>query len=74
LPLILDSVVANSLAQLGVDISQLAKVTKNSAGKIVSVGRYADGYFQYVEMINSWASEIDCRPDSIEKWLFSLRN
>ncbi|CAG1016913.1 hypothetical protein ANAEL_05903 [Anaerolineales bacterium] len=74
LPLILDSVVANSLTQLGVDIYRLARVVKNSAGKITSVARYADGYFQYVEMINSWASEISCRPDSIEKWLFSSRN
>lgn len=74
LPLILDSVVANSLVELGIDISQLAKVTKNSDGKISSVGKYVDGYFEYVEMINSWASEINCRPDSIEKWLFSLQN
>lgn len=74
LPLILDSVVANSLVELGIDISRLAKVTKNSDGKISSVRKYVDGYFEYVEMINNWASEIGCRPDSIEKWLFTLQN
>ena len=73
LPLILDSVVANSLVKLGIDISQLAKVTKKH-GKISSVRKYADGYFKYVEMINNWASEIGCRPDSIEKWLFTFQN
>jgi hypothetical protein len=34
--------------------------------------KYADGYFQYVETMNRWAEELGCRPDSIEKWLFTL--
>jgi hypothetical protein len=74
LPLILDSVVANSLVQLDVDISRFARFTKNSGGKITSIGKYADGYLRYVETINNWADEIGCRPDSIEKWLFTLQN
>ena len=74
LPLILDSVVANSLVQLGVDISLLARVTKNSDGRITSIGKYADGYVRYVEMMNNWANQIGCRPDSIENWLFTLQN
>jgi hypothetical protein len=74
LPLILDSVVANSLVQLGIDISMLARFTKNSGGKITSIRKYTDGYLRYVEIINNWAGEIGCRPDSIEKWLFTLQN
>jgi hypothetical protein len=73
LPLILDSVVANSLVQLGIDIARLARFTKNTSGRITSIGKYADGYSQYVEMMNHWANEIGCRPDSIEKWLFTLQ-
>lgn len=74
LPLILDSVVANSLVQLGVDISFLARFIKNPEGKITSMGKYAEGYSQYVEIMNTWANEIGCRPDSIEKWLFALQS
>ena len=74
MPLILDSVVSNSLEKLGVDISQLAKVTRNSEGKITYISKYVEGYIRYVEMINNWANEIGCRPDSIEKWLFVLQN
>jgi len=73
LPLILDSVVANSLVQLGIDITLFAKVIKNPEGRITSIARYADGYFEYVETMNLWAKEIGCRPDSIEKWLFTLQ-
>jgi hypothetical protein len=72
MPLILDSVVSNSLEKINVNISNLAKVIRNNEGKITSVGRYVDGYLRYIEMISNWATEIGCRPDSIEKWLFEF--
>jgi hypothetical protein len=70
MPLILDSVVANSLSGLGIDISLFVKVPRSSNEKISYVVKWAEGYVRYVEMVNEWAAEMGCRPDSIEKWLF----
>lgn len=67
LPLILDSVVANSLAHpdmLGEGIQELASLTNGS------VGRYAEGYQKYITLMDEWADELDCRPDAIEYFLF----
>ena len=72
MPLILDSVVANSLELLGLDSSRYAIVARNKVGQITAVSKWSTGYFRYVEMVNNWASELDCRPDAIEKWMFSL--
>lgn len=69
-PLILDSRVAASLEKLvGADLPNYAKVYQNEKGQLV-VRRYAEGYERYVHLIHHWASQLDCRPDSIELFLF----
>jgi hypothetical protein len=70
LPLIFDSVVANSLINLGIDVSAFAHVVKNPSGRVTSIGKYLDGYSKYVEVMSSWAKKLECRADAIEKWLF----
>jgi hypothetical protein len=71
LPLILDSVVSNSLEKLGLDISLFAKVTRTNS-YINSLQKWSLGYQRYVELLNNWALNLKCRPDAIEKWLFSI--
>jgi hypothetical protein len=77
-PLILDAVVANSLERLlkrdlvRVDLSELVKVMgRDERGKITTVGCYAQGYQKYVTLFNQWADQLQCRPDSIELFLFN---
>lgn len=63
LPVILDSVVANSLERLGLDISQFVATTRDAAG-----------YLRYVETMDAWATALRCRADQIEMWLFTQRS
>ena len=71
-PLILDSVVANALeSELRVDIRRLARVTRDGSGRVSAVGRDADGYMRYLELLHTWADQLQCRPDSIELFLFT---
>lgn len=73
LPVVLDSVVANSLERLGVDVSQFITATRGVDRRITSLGRDAAGYLRYVETMDAWAKAIRCRADQIEMWLFTQR-
>lgn len=70
-PLILDSLVMNELKQwLKLDVTRFARFSRNEKGAISVVGRDAARYDHYVETMNRWASDLRCRPDSIELFLF----
>jgi hypothetical protein len=74
LPIIFDSRVAQSFRVLvndeGLNFADFAKVQENNQGRITAVLRYADGYINYINLINHWAHELNCRPDSVELFLF----
>ncbi len=57
--LILDQLVWASLTALGWD-------SRAAAGS----RRWADRYVAYLDTMHSWARELDCRPDAVEKFLF----
>lgn len=70
-PLILDSLVMNELEQwLKLDVTRFARFSRNKKDEIAAVGRDAARYDYYVHSMNHWASELRCRPDSIELFLF----
>lgn len=70
-PLVLDSVVINRLETLlQLDVTQYARVTRNTQGVISAVGYDATGYLKYVQLLNMWAHVLECRADSIELFLF----
>lgn len=73
LPVVLDSVVANSLERLGMDVAQFVDATRGGDGRITALGRDAAGYLRYVETMDAWAKAILCRADQIEMWLFTQR-
>jgi len=74
LPLIFDSRVAQHFRVLandeGLNFADFARVQENKQGRIVSLSRYPEGYVCYVNLMNQWAHELNCRPDSIELFLF----
>lgn len=68
LPLVLDSQVAISLRNLAVDGAiDAARLVRGEP----NVQHFPAGYTRYVALINSWARELGCRPDAIEKLLFA---
>jgi hypothetical protein len=67
LPLVLDSQVAISLRHLAVDGA--IDATRLVRGQ-PNVQHFPAGYTRYVALLNSWARELGCRPDAIEKLLF----
>lgn len=73
LPVVLDSVVANSLERLGVDVSHFVTATRGGDGRMTALGRDAAGYLRYVETMDAWAKAIHCHADQIEMWLFTQR-
>lgn len=58
---------------VGLNFFDFARVQENNQGKITAVLRYAEGYINYVNLINHWAHahELNCRPDSLELFLFN---
>ena len=73
-PLILDYMVMNELEQwLRLDVTRFARFSRNKKGEISVVGRDAARYGHYVEVMNGWARDLRCRPDSIELFLFKQR-
>ena len=70
-PLILDSLVMNQLEQwLRLDVTRFARFSRNKKGEISVVGRDATRYDHYLQVMNRWARDLRCRPDSIELFLF----
>lgn len=68
LPVILDARVAESLDKLNVGLSSIGCFKfKNGIG----VRRSSSGYIQYVNFMNSWAKQINCKADAIEYFLFN---
>jgi len=69
LPLVLDRQVACSLRELQRDgdlvLAEWARLDRG--GYILP---HVDGYVRYVNAVNGWAEEMNCRPDAIEMFLF----
>lgn len=72
-PLILDTVIARKLEeQLDLDITAFASVIRGKDGHISAMSTNVTGYGRYITLLSAWARELDCRPDSIEVFLFTL--
>jgi len=72
LPLIFDSRVATTFKLLLDDLhldSHDYGISRSDNGRWYP-RRYAPGYVAYINTINCWAHELECRPDAIELFLF----
>lgn len=67
LPLILDSRVADALRAI---LPQVGDNPSHYVRGERAVQRYPAGYVRFVGLLNGWASELGCRPDAIEHFLF----
>ena len=70
MPLILDSVMARFLEKTVKQLDKYVKVNRNKKGQITSLRRFSTGYLAYVNLLDDWAKDMKCRPDSIELFIF----
>jgi hypothetical protein len=78
LPLILDGRVAHALDMISIgepwrlDVFAKVDITVSNGNTTLFVRRYPEGYKRYVDCLNSWATELRCRADNIEFWLWLM--